>query len=66
MQPIGSIKEKESSCLPLLFELLQWYGDREDINSSWFLKVIFTERNFSKLRNYLEAHSGTRTVIHKK
>lgn len=66
MEPIGSVRAKESSCLPLLLELLQWYQDREDINSSWFLKVIFTERNYSKLRSYIEAHSGSRTVTYKK
>ncbi len=55
MEPIGTLRTTEHSALPLLTELLYWYRTEanKQQNDNWFLKVLFNERNFNKLLQYL-------------
>lgn len=64
MEPIGTLRKKESSALGMLLELLRWYRQKEEnnIGDNWFLKVLFNERHFNKLTYFLQANSTVRKV----
>ena len=66
MEPIGSIRVLEPSSLEFLGDLLRWYQERIDPESNWFLKVLYTPRNYSKLQSYLRQHNGYRKVYYQK
>jgi hypothetical protein len=53
---------REGSLLGELGSLLEWYRGQVDPESSWFLKVLLNQRNYTRLQDYIRKHSGSRNI----